>query len=294
MFVGLPSPRLRAGATLAVLAVLTWTVSGFATSAERRVSIRFRPMVGAEPFACGRTYAGIGASKTTLTPSDFAVFVHNVRLVARDGREAAVTLDQDSLYQNGSLALLDFEDGSGPCLNGNAATHAEVTGTVPDGEYTGVRFTIGVPFERNHRDLATQPPPLSVTRMFWAWNSGHKFVRLDAKASTGRNWVLHLGSTGCTPTGGASVVPTTCAQSNRVEIALDRFDVDRDVIVADAAALFAGNGTNGDSSQVCMSSPRSGACRPMFASLGLPFNDAAASMQTFLSVAPMAPKADGR
>jgi uncharacterized repeat protein (TIGR04052 family) len=251
-------------------------------------------MVGAEAFACGKTYSGIGASNSTLTPSDFAMFVHDVRLVTRDGREAAVTLDQDSLYQNGSLALLDFEDGSGPCLNGNAATHTAVTGTVAEGDYTSVRFVIGVPFERNHRDLATQPSPLSVTRMFWAWNSGHKFVRLDAKASTGKNWVLHLGSTGCTPSGGASIVPTTCAQANRLDISLDRFNADTDVIVADAARLFAGNGTNGDSSQVCMSSPRSGACRPMFSSLGLAFNDAAASVQKFLSVAPAATKADER
>jgi uncharacterized repeat protein (TIGR04052 family) len=238
--------------------------------ASRKVALKFQPMVGVEKFACGQSYAGVGTSKATLTPSDFAIYVHDVKLLKADGSEVPVTLDQDGVFQNGTVALLDFEDGTGPCSNGNAATHMAVEGTVPQGKYTGVRFTVGVPFERNHLDLATQPSPLSVTRMFWAWNTGHKFARFDAKSSEGKSWVLHLGSTGCTPTGSAVAAPTTCAQENRVTITMAQFDVDADAVMADAGTLFAGNG--GAANQVCMSSPKSPACAPMFASMGIPFN----------------------
>lgn len=253
----------------------------FAQAASpRRVSIKFQPMVGAEAFACGRSYSDIGTSKATITPSDFALYVHDVKLLTPDGAETPVVLDQDGVFQNGNLALLDFEDGTGPCSNGNAPTHTEIQGTAPNGRYVGVRFTIGVPFERNHLELTTQPSPLSITRMFWAWNSGHKFARLDAKSSTGKSWVLHLGSTGCTPAGGASTVPTSCAQENQIVQTFAQFDVDGDAIVVDAAALFAGNG--GTENQVCMSSPKTAACAPMFAALGLSFNGSAVTPQTFL------------
>jgi uncharacterized repeat protein (TIGR04052 family) len=285
--------RFVAVAAAAVAAFAATTSYVLATPVARKISIHFSPMVGAEPFACGKTFANIGRTGVSLTPSDFAFYVSEVRLLTRDGREVPVTLDQD-LYQTNDLALLDFEDGTGPCLNGNASVHADVTGTVPDGDYTGVAFTIGVPFDRNHLDLATQPSPLSVTRMFWAWNSGHKFLRFDAKSSTGKNWLLHLGSTGCTPTGTASTVPTSCAQANRVAVTLRDFDVDHDVVVADAGALFAGNGTTPDSSQVCMSSPKSPACAPMFAVLGLPFNGTAPAEQRFLHIARSALRASQR
>jgi len=284
------SPRLRAGAALVAPFVIALAASAFGGQppATRKVSIRFAPMVGAEPFACGKSYSGIGSTGATITPSDYAFFVHDVRLVTRDGKDVPVTLDQDGTYQSESLALLDFEDGTGPCLNGNATTHMAINGTVPEGDYAGLKFVIGVPFERNHHDLATQPPPLSVTRMFWAWNSGHKFLRFDAKSSTNKNWVLHLGSTGCTPSGTASTIPTSCAQGNRLAVTLRGFNPDSDVVIADAAPLFAHNGTQPDSSQVCMSSPKTAACGPMFAALGVPFNGSTEAPQGFLRVAPAA------
>ena len=292
------SPRRLAGASVAaiaaVVALLASVTVGFTKPATRKVAIRFRPMVGAEAFACGKSYTGIGATGATLTPSDFGMYVYDVRLRAADGTDVPVTLEQDGLYQNENLALLDFEDGTGPCGNGNATMHTEVTGSVPEGRYTGVSFTVGVPFERNHLDLTTQPPPLSITRMFWAWNTGHKFLRFDAKSSTGKNWVMHLGSTGCAPTGSATVVPTACAQANRTVVTLTGFNVDADAIIADAGQIFAGNGVVPDSSQVCMSSPKSASCAPMFAKLGMSFNGSAPQVQSLFRVAPGALKANDR
>lgn len=285
------SRRFISKTIAAISALVLFTTAIGAHAQTRKVALKFQAMVGNEPFVCGRSYAGIGTSNSTLTPSDFAFYVHDIKLITSDGAEVPVTLDQDGTYQNGSLALLDFEDGTAACSNGNAQMHTSVVGTAPAAKYTGVQFTVGVPFDRNHLDLATQPSPLSLTRMFWAWNTGHKFVRFEAKSTEGKNWVMHLGSGGCVPTGSAVKAPTECAQANRPVITLTQFDIDAEVVVADIKSLFAGNG--GAESQVCMSSLRSATCGPMFAALGLPFNAPATMPQTFLRKAAAPPSLRG-
>jgi uncharacterized repeat protein (TIGR04052 family) len=283
--------RLVAGALALVpllAAARSTTPSDTTPPAERRpITLRFAAVVGAEPFACGRSYAGIGSAKSTITPSEFRMFVHGVELLTADGKAVPLALEQDGRWQSEGLAMLDFEDGSGPCGNGTPELRTTITGTAPEGRYTGVRFVVGVPFERNHGDLAQQPAPLSVTRMFWAWNSGHKFIRLDAKTETGKNWVLHLGSAGCTPNEVATASPTQCAHANRVTVTMDRFDIDADAIVADVAALYAGSDLENNQPRTaagCMAGPTDSDCGPVFAALGLPFGDAPAGSQRFFTV----------
>lgn len=276
--------RVTAARFVAALALTASVAAPLSAQATRKVALNFQPMIGAEAFACGRSYAGVGKAGATITPSDFAFYVHDVKLISASGAEVSVKLDQDGTYQNGNLALLDFENGTGACSNGNALLHTSVLGTVPEGKYTGVKFTVGVPFDRNHQDLATQPSPLSLTRMFWAWNSGHKFVRFEAKTAEGKNWVMHLGSGGCLPTGSAIKPPTECAQANRPVVTLAQFDVDRESVIADIVALF--SEAVATENQVCMSSLKSATCGPMFAALGLPFNAPATIPQTFLRKAP--------
>jgi len=256
--------------------------------AERRaVSINFRAVVGDRPFACGTQYDAIGVSKSTITPSELRLFVHDVRLVRRDGAEVPITLEQDATWQTGGLAMLDFEDGTGPCSNGSPATRTQISGTADAGEYTGVRFRLGVPFELNHQDLASLPAPLNVTRMFWSWNGGHKFMRFDVRTATGKSWVLHLGSTGCTPTGNARTPATACAQRNEAQIELRNFDPTQQQIVLDVAALYAQSDLENNQEGTaagCMSAPNDRDCGPIFAALGLPFADTPAAAQRLFRV----------
>ncbi len=99
-------------ATAACGVALTALAAGAQTS-TRQVSLQFKPMVGVEPFACGRSYSGIGTTGVTITPSDYAFYVHDVVLVDPSGKDVPITLEQDGVFQNGTVALLDFEDGSG-------------------------------------------------------------------------------------------------------------------------------------------------------------------------------------
>ena len=109
---------------------------------EDAVSIRFRAVVGDRELACGRSYAGLGATKSTITPQDFRFYVHNARLVDEAGREVEIDLRQDGKWQLDDVALLDFEDASGACSNGTPETNRGIVGTVTGGgRYRGLRWS---------------------------------------------------------------------------------------------------------------------------------------------------------
>jgi uncharacterized repeat protein (TIGR04052 family) len=206
-------------------------------------------------------------------------------LIDDSGKAVPVELKQDEKWQLDNLALLDFENATGACGNGTPDTNNKVIGSVPARRYRGLRFTLGVPFEKNHTDPTAMPSPLNLTAMAWSWNGGRKFARLDF-SSTGapRGYAIHLGSTGCTPNETRNTVPTTCSASNRVEVRFDEFIVEKDVVVADLAALLASSNVDqaGKMMSGCMSSPETAACGPLFLYLGLPFPDQEAKTQDFL------------
>lgn len=241
------------------------------------LTVRFAGMVGDVPFQCGQSYAGIGTSKATITASDFRFYVHNVRLLTAKGDTIAAKLAPMAPWQDADVALVDFENGQATCSNGTPEVHPEVTVLAPKGSYKGVAFTLGVPFTRNHGDLAAQPAPLSLSHLFWSWNSGYKFMRVDMRATQGDSaatgWVIHLGSTGCTGATGAAAAPTACAQPNRAEVKLAGFDPAKDVVVADLAAILSRVDVRKNQPKTaagCMSAPNDADCGGLFASLGLP------------------------
>lgn len=263
-------------------AAMTGNAGGAKT---QEVTLRFKPMVGDKPFACGESYDGIGSTNSKITPTDFRLYVHNVRLIDAAGKETPVTLEQDGKWQIDNLALLDFENGSGPCANGTAETRDFVKGTAPAGAYTGVKFTVGVPFNRNHAEPAKAPSPLNLTQLFWVWNAGYKFARIEMN-TTGmpQGWFLHLGSTGCTPKDTVQTVPTSCAFPNRAEITLTKFDVNGDTVVADLKGLLTGANVDVNQEKTargCMSAQNDQDCAALFANLGLTFAGRQSSGQRF-------------
>jgi uncharacterized repeat protein (TIGR04052 family) len=239
--------------------------------ADRPVEIQFKGMVGDEDFACGSAYGGIGTGNSQFVPSDFRFYVSDVRLVTPNGTEVPVTLEQDGVWQYQNVAMIDLEDGSGPCSAfGNEATNTTVRGTVPAGVYTGATFVLGLPFALNHGNASTAPAPLNFTAMFWNWQFGYKFIRVDTADDKFR---IHLGSTGC-QSSGPSQPPSSCSAPNLSAVSLTGFDPDRSVIVADLKALLSQNDIDSnapDTDPGCMSSPLDADCGPLFDSFGLTF-----------------------
>jgi len=254
---------------------------GDSSSSTQRVELSFAAVVGDEPFVCGEEYSNLGTTGASLVLSDFRFYVQDIELKNSAGDWVPVRLD-DNKFQNNNVALLDFEDGCGAM--GNPDLNDSVLGSVPAGDYAGLRFEMGVPFAMNHVNSATAPSPLNVSTLFWNWQGGYKFLRIDSGQFSETDWRMHLGSTGCdgdAMTGGV----TACANSNRVQVALDTFVVASNTVVANYAALVEGANLGEDlaADPGCMSKPPDTDCGPLFKNLGLPFGDSDGGTQQFFS-----------
>ncbi len=238
------------------------------------VTIRFAAMVGSRPAACGIIYEGLGTESSTLSLNDYRFFVSNVRLIAADGTEVPVELAQDGIWQYANVALLDFEDGTGLCSQtGTAEMNDKIIGSVPEGEYSGIIFDLGVPFELNHLDTATAPAPLNLPAMWWNWRFGYKFVRIDMQTPQSQTpqWFIHLGSTGCDAADGSTPPAEPCANPNLPIVRLEGFNPLRNFIVADLEELLMGVNLNESTPMPpgCMSGAEDPDCVGLFPGFGL-------------------------
>ena len=282
---------LVAAATAALLGACATPPAPIASAASgtQPVTLRFAAQVNGEPFACGKSYAGVGTTRSTITPSDWRMYVSEVHLIDTSGRAVPVALTQDGMWQLENIALLDFENGSGPCRNGTAATNTTVRGTVPAGRYVGLRFTLGVPFGRNHDDPTVAPSPLNLTAMFWNWQGGYKFVKFDT-ATAGQpmtsappdprgggnasGFSVHLGSTLCASASRTEAPRAECANPNRVQVQFDRFDPATQTVVADIGSVLAGANVDVNApgtSPGCMSFLNDADCPGVMGAFGLAY-----------------------
>jgi uncharacterized repeat protein (TIGR04052 family) len=267
------------------------------------VTLRFDARIAGQPFACGQRYAGIGATRTTLVPTDLRFYVSDVQLLRADGGAVPVRLKADDLWQLADVALVDFEDATGACRNGTAGTRTIVEGEAPAGRYTGLRFTVGVPFALNHGDPTIAPAPLNLTAMFWTWQSGYKFMKFDAAverpamaqkvamddghgAIPASGFAFHLGSTACAGES-RTAAPSACRNPNRMTVQFDRFDAATQVVELDLGALLADarpDVNTPKTSPGCMSFPGDADCRDVIPFLGLAYDGVPAQPQRLFRV----------
>jgi uncharacterized repeat protein (TIGR04052 family) len=296
---------------------------GQARAAEvQPVTIRFQARVGDQPFSCDQSYR-IGTPASSVTPLDFRFYVSEVALIDADGNTVPLTLEQDGRWQYENVALLDFEDKSGGCANGTVEMNDRIAGTVPTGNYVGLQFTVGVPFDLNHADSTLAASPLNLTSLWWNWRSGYKFARVDLSntnltgmqsnsapkherqpqhqgehtspghgqthdgdGESSQAFFIHLGSTGC-ESAERNQSPSSCSNPNRSTVTMTEFDPSRNVIVADLAALVADTNLSVNQPSTapgCMSEPNDRDCVGIMNALGLAFNGAAVQHQTFFKV----------
>lgn len=98
---------------------------------------------------------------------------------------------------------------------------------------THVRFELAVPFTDNHTNPLIQASPLNIPEMFWSWQSGHKFVRIDLSTDANTpqsSWSYHLGSVGCESASSMRAPKHPCSMPNRFKITIDK--------ASNQAALF--------------------------------------------------------
>jgi len=274
---------------------------------SRDISIPFSAVAltasGDAEISCDTVFT-VGTGSTDVTLEDFRFFIHDLQLVTSSGDSVPVTLEQND-WQNGAVALLDFQNKADKCSGDAKPLHTTITGTYADdgSAITGLRFRIGVPENRNHLLSAAQPSPLNIASLFWSWQSGYKFMRLDFAPAGGGTftagpnvgnsysaWNFHLGSTGCSgdPQTGATV---SCSNLNRPAIELDGFVLETGRVQLNYSALVASNNLTEDSGGApgCMSGVTDAECNDMFTALGLNLasgdNDSSL-LQNAFSIAP--------
>jgi len=195
--------------------------------------------------------------------TDFRVYVHDIRLISV-GRATDVALIENR-WQQSDLAMLDFEDGTGECINGTSETNFSLHGTVPAGDYRGLQFEIGVPFDRNHADPLLATAPLDDAAMHWHWRAGYKFLRAGLSTEFDGFW-LHLGSAGCE---GTVRNISSCRYPNRVVVELPDFVANQDTVIVDLSALNVATNLEDRVPTDCSSGPPERACAAPFAALGI-------------------------
>ncbi|WP_445152163.1 MbnP family copper-binding protein [Baekduia sp. Peel2402] len=282
-------------ATLVSAAALALAAAAPAAAHEghsKKVDVTFAAVAGDQPVACGSPVAGLGMNAQSAQIKDLRFYVTDVKLIRSDGKGVAVKLSPSSsqlVRKAGSVTLIDLENGTGACAEeGTKATNAHVRGTVPEGKYKGLSYSVGVPSALNHTDLAAAPSPLNLAAMGWSWQVGRKFLKIE---TADPSFMVHLGSTGCTgnPASGAKV---RCTSSNRAAVKLKSFDPSKQKVAVDVKQLLSGTMLTAastpmggmtataaqmdmDMSSACMSGPGEKTCGSIFDELGIGWSDTA-------------------
>ncbi len=131
------------------------------------ITFNIYPKVGNQPMVLNQEY--LDEDSYRIMPTLFRFYVSHLTLLTDSGE-----------LEIKDVALLSLEGlASGEPLTIEAA--------IPAGNYTGVRFWIGLDSAQNASDPATyaQDHPLSAFQgTFWTWNSGYRFVMLEGYYDT--------------------------------------------------------------------------------------------------------------
>ena len=181
-------------------------------------------------------------------------YLSDLAAIDAQGHATPVRLDANA-WQNDRTTLVAL---------GGKTEHRVVSGRIENGRFEAIEFLLGVPFERNHGNPLAAAPPLNVPTMFWTWQSGYKFVRLDI----GNDWSFHLGSTGCVSASAVRPPAEPCQQPNAARIRLANDAPLVGTIAVDLDALLARIDTAVEEN--CMADYADHeACRGLLANLGL-------------------------
>ena len=155
--------------------------------------------------------------------STFKYYISNVGLVANDGSKVVIPE---------SYFLVNAAD---------PATLDQQITDIPEGKYTGIFFTIGVDSARNF--AGAQTGALDPAKgMFWSWNSGYIFVKLEGESprSTAKKnrLTFHIGGVKS-----PNNTIRTFAQNFPKILKITDGKLPELELTADAAALFKGKTT---------------------------------------------------
>lgn len=148
----------------ALLAAMSFKIKGGNDPIHGKVVLHFQSFVGNDYLLLDSAYTNAKGQQYTI--SRFKYYIGNIRLRKADGKEVK--------YSN--YYLINEEDEVSKLVRLN----------VKEGEYTGISFILGVDSARNCSGAQTGALD-PANGMFWAWNTGYIFMKLDGKAQASKN-----------------------------------------------------------------------------------------------------------
>jgi len=184
------------------------------------LALNFMPMVGTRAFDTTSTFAVNGRNVRFLQGQ---IYLSNITLLKSDGSTVKLTDDALSVRatatgDTSAAAPISITDRVLYYIHQRGEASRSVP-NIPAGQYTGVRFTVGVENPINQIDAGEvlrlrpqhplallSPAPSGAGRNWWAWNSGYIFARIEglcdtSAAGTGTpntRFFYHIGATGFT------------------------------------------------------------------------------------------------
>ncbi|CAN5402794.1 hypothetical protein BH10BAC1_BH10BAC1_01990 [soil metagenome] len=119
----------------------------------------------------------LNALGQSFTVSNFKYYIGNIHLTRKDGKDS-ISTDYFLINEDEALSKKIMLSG------------------IPPGEYTSINFIIGV--DSSHNCSGAQSGALDpVKAMFWTWNTGYIFMKLEGKSSAssaiGKIFEYHIG-----------------------------------------------------------------------------------------------------
>lgn len=209
-------------------------------------TLEFVPYFEGTDISCG---SGVLPSSDALPLGELSFYISNLTV----NNESVNFVDGGQ--ERSSVALI------GGVCNGSPRWTTSLERPVKLGDTIG--FELGVPFELNHLLPLKQPAPLNNSAMFWSWQTGYKFFRLDLMAPT--PWVFHLGSTGCVSESSLRPPMKPCKNPNRFSYSV-KLDGSSEAVIVDLSALL--KGIDVTSHQSCLSQQKRTSCQLLYNNLG--------------------------
>ena len=235
--------------------VVATTLALYACNQRSHTTFAVKLMYNNQPIECGSLIT-IGEHNFTAENLLFYLSAFNI-----DNKPVQI-FNNSAISQTG-VTLLGFR-----CSSSTNWSSLKVT-LLPNkdraqAEKVTLAFTLGVPENLNHQNPLLAEPPLTASDMFWTWQQGYKFLRLDLNGfDSAENWSFHLGSFGCQSSSSQRPPEQPCQTSNRYRLTIAQYRLGDDVVLH-IDELLAGVVTSGKN---CMGNPSSIACKPVLENL---------------------------
>jgi hypothetical protein len=247
--------------------------------------LKFAAKVRGESLACYDQSAEMMVAGQIFT--DLRIFISNIALVNDKGEDVKLGLKVEDGSKNlqfvdangNSIALLNYLDAACASSDATKILKDVISGALPSGHYTAIKFQLGLPYPAMDPNLTKIPSALAPTDMAWMWEHFPADFQIETKDGQAKRIVNALTSTKKT----IVTLPLDYTHGNAALAPVVQLELSK-LFVSTPEAFIKGieNTCVNSTSPLTETSPN---CAQVFKALGLPVqNPVAAYEQSAFSV----------